>query len=203
MPRIATLLAWTTLVLLAPSVSIAQIGGSGSIQGTVLDSSNAAAAGRDGHRDERRHGHRDGQADDGCGRLRADAAAPGRVSRHGDARRLPDVRPRRPSSSTALSVVGLNVTLAGRRRQAGSRRHRGGAAARDGRRAARPDDSQRGLHRAAARDEHRRPARSDGVHVPDAGRAVDRTLGQRDGRPGFHDRHVRGRHPDHQRRRAG
>ena len=45
MPRIARLLAWTTLVLLAPSVSNAQIGGSGSIQGTVLDSSKAALPG--------------------------------------------------------------------------------------------------------------------------------------------------------------
>ena len=45
MPRIARLLAWATVVLLAPSVSNAQIGGSGSIQGTVLDSSKAALPG--------------------------------------------------------------------------------------------------------------------------------------------------------------
>ena len=92
---------------------------------------------------------------------------------------------------------------AGGRRPAGSGRDRVGAAARHGRRPAWADDSQRGLHRPAAGDEHRRTARSDGVHVPDAGRAVGRPLGQRDGRPGLHDRHVRGRHPHHQRRRAG
>src|SRR5580765_8958648 len=43
MIRVATL--WTTLLLLIPAVSNAQVGGSGSIQGTVLDTSNAAVPG--------------------------------------------------------------------------------------------------------------------------------------------------------------
>src|SRR5712691_11778189 len=42
--RVVLLLAWTALVL-APVVSTAQVGGSGSIQGTVLDTSNAAVPG--------------------------------------------------------------------------------------------------------------------------------------------------------------
>ncbi len=45
MPRIARLLVWTALALLVPSASSAQIGGSGSIQGTVLDTSKAALPG--------------------------------------------------------------------------------------------------------------------------------------------------------------
>src|SRR5712692_349098 len=43
--RVPTLLAWTALLLLTSSVSSAQVGGSGSIQGTVLDTSNAALPG--------------------------------------------------------------------------------------------------------------------------------------------------------------
>ena len=45
MPRVATLLSWTALFLIAPCASNAQIGGSGSVQGTVLDTSNAALPG--------------------------------------------------------------------------------------------------------------------------------------------------------------
>src|SRR5437660_4538290 len=44
MPTVVGLLA-TTLLLLTPTISSAQIGGSGSIQGTVLDTSNAAVPG--------------------------------------------------------------------------------------------------------------------------------------------------------------
>ena len=47
------------------------------------------------------------------------------------------------------------------------------------------------------------PARSNRLHVHHAWRAVDRTLGQRDGRPGLHHRHVRRRDSDYQRRRPG
>jgi len=39
------LLSWTALVLITPSLSHAQVGGSGTIQGTVLDTSNAAVPG--------------------------------------------------------------------------------------------------------------------------------------------------------------
>ena len=42
MTRVATLLASTALLLITPLVSSAQVGGGGSIQGTVLDTSNAA-----------------------------------------------------------------------------------------------------------------------------------------------------------------
>src|SRR5437764_7633686 len=44
MPTVVGLLA-TTLLLLTPTISSAQIGGSGSIQGTVVDTSNAAIPG--------------------------------------------------------------------------------------------------------------------------------------------------------------
>jgi len=42
--KVVLLLAWTALFL-TPVVSSAQVGGSGSIQGTVLDTSNAAVPG--------------------------------------------------------------------------------------------------------------------------------------------------------------
>ncbi len=45
MTRVAALISWTVLLLLTPVVSNAQVGGSGSIQGTVLDTSNAAVPG--------------------------------------------------------------------------------------------------------------------------------------------------------------
>src|SRR6266850_2070302 len=45
MPRVATLLVSTALSLIASSPSNAQVGGSGSIQGTVLDTSSAAVPG--------------------------------------------------------------------------------------------------------------------------------------------------------------
>src|SRR5260370_18688839 len=45
MPRVATLLSLTALVLSTPSLSHAQVGGSGTIQGTVVDTSNAAVPG--------------------------------------------------------------------------------------------------------------------------------------------------------------
>jgi hypothetical protein len=45
MPGIATLLAGTALLLFTPAASSAQVGGSGSIQGTVLDTSSAAVPG--------------------------------------------------------------------------------------------------------------------------------------------------------------
>src|SRR5882724_870540 len=45
MTRVTALLARTALLVLVPVVSSAQIGGSGSIQGTVLDTSKAAVPG--------------------------------------------------------------------------------------------------------------------------------------------------------------
>src|SRR2546421_12593522 len=45
MSRVATLLTWTALLLMVPSTAHAQIGGSGSIQGTVLDTSNSVLPG--------------------------------------------------------------------------------------------------------------------------------------------------------------
>jgi hypothetical protein len=45
MPRVAVRIAWTALLLFTSLISSAQVGGSGSIQGTVLDSSNAAVPG--------------------------------------------------------------------------------------------------------------------------------------------------------------
>jgi Carboxypeptidase regulatory-like domain len=45
MPRVVTFLVWSALSMLAPSAATAQLGGSGSIQGTVLDTSNAAVPG--------------------------------------------------------------------------------------------------------------------------------------------------------------
>src|SRR5881409_3600769 len=45
MLRAVSLLSWMALVAIAPSTATAQVGGSGSIQGTVLDTSNAAVPG--------------------------------------------------------------------------------------------------------------------------------------------------------------
>ena len=45
MPRVATLIALSVLLSIVPSTTLAQIGGSGSIQGTVLDTSNAVLPG--------------------------------------------------------------------------------------------------------------------------------------------------------------
>src|SRR5436190_7619708 len=45
MPGVVTLLASSALLLFTPVVSNAQVGGSGSIQGTVLDTSNLAVPG--------------------------------------------------------------------------------------------------------------------------------------------------------------
>ena len=45
MPRVVTSVVWFALSMLAPSAATAQLGGSGSIQGTVLDTSNAAVPG--------------------------------------------------------------------------------------------------------------------------------------------------------------
>ena len=45
MPRVAGLVLLTALLLVVPSLSLAQIGGGGSIQGTVLDTSGAPVPG--------------------------------------------------------------------------------------------------------------------------------------------------------------
>ena len=45
MPRVALLPAWIALVMIVPSASFAQVGGSGTIGGTVLDNSGGAVPG--------------------------------------------------------------------------------------------------------------------------------------------------------------
>ena len=192
MRRVIALLAWTALVL-TPLVSSAQIGGGGSIQGLVLDTSNLAVPGATVTGDERRDRHQHDGSDDERRSVRAQAAPAGRVSGDRQPRRLSDSHARGDHRRRAGSR-GTEHHAPGGGHHAGRRGHGVGAAAGDGRRPARPDHPQRRLHRAAARDEYRRTARSDRVHVPHARRAVDRTLGQRHGRPGFHDRHVRRRH---------
>ena len=182
--------------------SSAQIGGSGSIQGTVLDTSDAGVPGATVTATNLATGIDTIRRTTDAGVVRGDAAATGPVSRDGHARRLPDVRPGRHHRRWARRG-GPQRHAPGRRYRTGGGGHRRSAVARDRRRQAWPDDSQRNVHRSSAGDEHRRAPRSDRVHVLDARRAVDRTLGQRHGRPGFHHRHVRGRHPDHQRRGPG
>ena len=187
---------------LAPGAA-AQIGGSGSIQGTVLDSSGAVAAGRDRHRDECGHRRRDRR-----GRPRRPASIRCRRSRPASIASASRSKASRPFVQERVDRRRarrrrLERHAVGRRRHAGDHCRRRAARAEHRGWAARADDPQRRLHGAAAGDEHRRPARSDRVHVPDARRAVGRPLGQRDGRPGLHQRHLRRRHADHQRGRAG
>ena len=202
MPRSIRRVVVAALLLLVPSISSAQIGGSGSIQGTVLDTSKAALPGATVTATNVATGIETVRQTTAAGVYALTPLQPGtyRVTVSLDG--FQHVRPRTASSSTgcAWSASMSRCRSAG---YAGGRRHRRAAAAGDRRCAARTDDPQRRLHRAPAGDEHRRPARSDRLHVPHAGRAVDRPLGQRDGRPGLHDRHVRGRHSDHQCRRPG
>ena len=191
--------AWF-LVLAAPAS--AQIGGSGSIQGTVLDTSRRRCRERRSPRRMSATGVATTRQTTDAGVYAVSPLPPGEYRVDGPLDGF-QTFVRDGVIVDALAVVGLNVTL-----QVGGVAQevvgdRGAAAAGDRRRAPWPDHPQRGLHRAAAGDEHRRPARPDGLHVPDAGCAVDRPLGQRDGRAGLHQRHLRRGHADHQRRRAG
>ena len=202
MSRVAMVLASTALLLLASDVANAQVGGGGSIQGTVRDASNAPVPGATVTATNVATGIATVRQTTTAGVYAVTPLPPGEyrvtVTLDGFERFV-----REGLVVDALSVVGLNVTL----QVAGIKQEvvvtRGVTAARDRRRQARPDDPERSLHRAAARPEHRRAARSDRVHVPDARRAVDRTLGQRHGRPGLHHRHVRRGDSDHERRRPG
>ena len=85
----------------------AQIGGSGSIQGTVLD--NGRRAGRDSHRDQPRHGRRDDALTTGAGVYAVSPLPPGvyRVEVTLDGFQTS----RESVIVDALAVVGLNVTL--------------------------------------------------------------------------------------------
>ena len=180
----------------------AQIAGTGAIQGNVLDASGGALGGAT---------------------VTATNIATGvSTVRQTTAAGVYAVSPLPPGEyRVAVSLAGFRTRRAGARhrgrpRGGGSQRrarsgcgdtggHRvgGAAAARHGRWPTGSDRPQRGLYGAAARDEHRRPARPDAVHVPDAGRAVGRPLGQRDGRAGLHQRSVRGGPADHQLRGPG
>ena len=159
-------------------------------------------AGRDRDGDPSRDRRRDEARNHGRRRVRVVAASSRRVPRRGDTRRVPDLRAGQSGGRCARRGRPQR-DAAGWRRRTGGHRVGGGAAAEQRRRSPWPDDPERGLHGAAAGHEHRRTARSDGVHVPDARRAVGRALGQRDGRAGFHQRHLRRRRADHQRRRPG
>ena len=94
-----------------PALVFAQIGGSGSIQGNVLDPSGGALAGRDGHRDAQRHRRdHDAQtttppASTRCRRCRR-ASTVSRVTSQ-DSRHIVQ----ESVVVDALAVVGLNVTL--------------------------------------------------------------------------------------------
>ena len=101
MPRIARLAVWTTFVLLAPSVSIAQIGGSGSIQGTVLDPSKAALPGATVTATNVATGIDTVRQTTECRRVRADAAAARRLSRRRCRSTASGRSPATTSSSTA------------------------------------------------------------------------------------------------------
>ena len=186
MPRVVRFVVCFALSMLAPSAATAQLGGSGSIQGTVLDTSNAALPGATVTPRTWRRAIATVRQTTSAGVYTLSPLPPGEYRVTVTLARFPDVRSRITSSVDALSVIGLNVTLQVGGDHAGSARDGRVAAAGDGRRAARPDDPERGLHRAAAGDEHGRAARSDRVHVPDARRAVGRALGQRHGRPGLH-----------------
>ena len=75
MPRVVRFVVCFALSMLVPSAANAQVGGSGSIQGTVLDTSNAAVPGATVTATNVATGDRDDPADDRRRRLRADAAA--------------------------------------------------------------------------------------------------------------------------------
>ena len=154
MRRVIALLAWTALVL-TPLVSSAQIGGGGSIQGLVLDTSNLAVPGATVMATNVATGINTTAQTTSAGVYALRPLPPGEYRVTVTLAGFQTVT-REGIIVDALGVVGLNVTLPGGGRHAGRRGHGVVAAARDGRRPARPDDPQRRLHRAAARDEYRR-----------------------------------------------
>ena len=110
MRRVIALLAWTALVL-TPLVSSAQIGGGGSIQGLVLDTSNLAVPGATVTGDERRHRHRHVTAQTTSAGVYALTPLPPGEYRVTVTPRGFQTVTREGIIVDALGVVGLNVTL--------------------------------------------------------------------------------------------
>ena len=189
-------------LVVLPATARAQIGGSGSIQGSILDASGAALPGATVTATHLSTGVDTVRQATGAGVYTVSPLAPGdyRVTVV-----LQGFQTFVQESVTvdALGVVGLNVTLkvGGITQEVTVSASPPMLRTADGR-----------LGQTIRNDVYTAlplvmntggPARPDRVHVPDARRAVGRPLGQRDGRPGLHQRDLRRGRADHQRRGAG